>query len=144
MNFAYADPPYLGCGRLYAQSHPDALIWDDPETHSAPYRATVRRMAGRVQAASPLHRPIVADDTADVPARILRQPSLQGLRADTSGASSVHVGAGDLARRPQGTRSIIAQGLAHIQHGTTFRRARRHDRGEADGILPMGLRPVGR
>lgn len=33
MRFAYADPPYLGCGRLYAKHHPDALIWDDPETH---------------------------------------------------------------------------------------------------------------
>jgi hypothetical protein len=33
MRFAYADPPYLGCGRLYAKYHPDALIWDDPETH---------------------------------------------------------------------------------------------------------------
>jgi hypothetical protein len=33
MKFAYADPPYLGCGKLYAQHHPDALIWDDPETH---------------------------------------------------------------------------------------------------------------
>jgi hypothetical protein len=33
MRFAYADPPYLGCGRLYAADHPDALIWDDPNTH---------------------------------------------------------------------------------------------------------------
>lgn len=33
MRFAYADPPYLGCGSLYAKYHPDALIWDDPETH---------------------------------------------------------------------------------------------------------------
>jgi len=33
MKFAYADPPYLGCGRLYAKHHPEALIWDDPETH---------------------------------------------------------------------------------------------------------------
>ena len=33
MRFAYADPPYLGCGRMYAAHHPDALIWDDPETH---------------------------------------------------------------------------------------------------------------
>jgi len=30
MRFAYADPPYLGCGRRYVDSHPDALIWDDP------------------------------------------------------------------------------------------------------------------
>jgi hypothetical protein len=35
MKFAYADPPYLGCGALYAKHHPEALIWDDPETHRA-------------------------------------------------------------------------------------------------------------
>lgn len=33
MKFAYADPPYLGCGALYAKHHPDALVWDNPETH---------------------------------------------------------------------------------------------------------------
>lgn len=33
MKFAYADPPYLGCGSLYAKLHPEALVWDDPETH---------------------------------------------------------------------------------------------------------------
>lgn len=33
MKFAYADPPYLGCGALYAKHHPEALIWNDPETH---------------------------------------------------------------------------------------------------------------
>lgn len=33
MRFAYADPPYLGCGKLYAAHHPEALIWDDPEQH---------------------------------------------------------------------------------------------------------------
>lgn len=33
MKFAYADPPYLGCGKLYADQHPDALDWDSPETH---------------------------------------------------------------------------------------------------------------
>ena len=35
MRFAYADPPYLGCGKLYASHHPDALAWDDPATHQA-------------------------------------------------------------------------------------------------------------
>lgn len=34
MKFAFADPPYLGCGQLYAAHHPEALIWDDPETHA--------------------------------------------------------------------------------------------------------------
>ncbi len=33
MRFAYADPPYLGCAKLYADRHPEAMIWDDPETH---------------------------------------------------------------------------------------------------------------
>lgn len=33
MKFAYADPPYLGCGARYANDHPDALIWNDMETH---------------------------------------------------------------------------------------------------------------
>lgn len=35
MKFAYADPPYLGCGKLYATQHPEALLWDDPSTHKA-------------------------------------------------------------------------------------------------------------
>lgn len=35
MKFAYADPPYLGQGKLYAADHPDARDWDDPETHRA-------------------------------------------------------------------------------------------------------------
>ncbi len=33
MKFAYADPPYLGCGKLYAAHHPEALAWDDPAEH---------------------------------------------------------------------------------------------------------------
>lgn len=32
MRFAYADPPYLGCARLYPE-HPDAARWDDPAEH---------------------------------------------------------------------------------------------------------------
>lgn len=35
MRFAYADPPYLGCGSMYAKLHPEARVWDDPETHRA-------------------------------------------------------------------------------------------------------------
>jgi hypothetical protein len=34
MRFAYADPPYLGCGALYAKHHPDALAWDSPDEHA--------------------------------------------------------------------------------------------------------------
>ena len=41
MRFAYADPPYLGCGRLYANHHPEAMIWDDLETH----RKLIERLA---------------------------------------------------------------------------------------------------
>jgi hypothetical protein len=33
--FAFADPPYLGCGKLYAAHHPQALDWDSPERHAA-------------------------------------------------------------------------------------------------------------
>lgn len=35
MRFAYADPPYLGCCRLYDHHHPDGLCWDDLDTHAA-------------------------------------------------------------------------------------------------------------
>lgn len=34
MNLGYADPPYFGCGKLYAAHHPDALNWDAPEMHA--------------------------------------------------------------------------------------------------------------
>ena len=33
MRMTYADPPYLGCGKLYKNHHPDALAYDNPETH---------------------------------------------------------------------------------------------------------------
>jgi hypothetical protein len=33
MRFAYADPPYLGCGALYKEQHPDAMDWNDIWTH---------------------------------------------------------------------------------------------------------------
>jgi len=35
LRFAYADPPYLGRAEYYRAHHPDAMIWDDPETHRA-------------------------------------------------------------------------------------------------------------
>lgn len=36
MRFAYADPPYFGCGKkLYGAHHPDAADWDQRETHLA-------------------------------------------------------------------------------------------------------------
>jgi hypothetical protein len=33
MKLGYADPPYFGCGKLYATQHPEALLWDNPQTH---------------------------------------------------------------------------------------------------------------
>lgn len=33
MKFAFADPPYLGCGALYASDHDEALVWNDPKAH---------------------------------------------------------------------------------------------------------------
>src|SRR5215471_1269079 len=34
MLFAYADPPYLGCCRLYDHHHgDDGRCWDEPATH---------------------------------------------------------------------------------------------------------------
>ena len=35
MRLAFADPPYLGCCKLYDHFHPDGLCWDDPSTHKA-------------------------------------------------------------------------------------------------------------
>lgn len=35
MKFAYVDPPYLGCGRLYARLHPNAADFDRLDTHAA-------------------------------------------------------------------------------------------------------------
>jgi hypothetical protein len=33
MRFAYADPPYYGCCKLYDHYHPDGRCWDAAETH---------------------------------------------------------------------------------------------------------------
>jgi hypothetical protein len=33
MKFAYADPPYLGCGALYKEHHENAGHWDFIESH---------------------------------------------------------------------------------------------------------------
>lgn len=35
MRFAYADPPYFGCGRRYYSDHPGAADWDLQDTHLA-------------------------------------------------------------------------------------------------------------
>jgi hypothetical protein len=34
MRFAYADPPYLGCCRLYDHKHGDGGCWDELDTHA--------------------------------------------------------------------------------------------------------------
>jgi hypothetical protein len=65
VKFAYADPPYLGCGKLYAKHHPEALIWDDPETH--------RRLIERL-----------VDEYPDGWAMSLHVPSLRVLRMSGS------------------------------------------------------------
>ena len=41
LTLGFADPPYLGCGKLYAAHHPNALDWDDPAAH--------RALVGRLQ-----------------------------------------------------------------------------------------------
>jgi hypothetical protein len=33
LKFAYADPPYYGHAKFYAEHHPDALDWDNLDTH---------------------------------------------------------------------------------------------------------------
>ena len=33
MRFAYADPPYFGCGKMYAHLHDEARIWDRKQSH---------------------------------------------------------------------------------------------------------------
>jgi hypothetical protein len=33
MRFAYADPPYLGCGTKFYADHPEAAEWDDIGAH---------------------------------------------------------------------------------------------------------------
>lgn len=35
MRFAYADPPYFGYGKFYKELHPEAMDWDNIETHRA-------------------------------------------------------------------------------------------------------------
>ena len=58
MKFAYADPPYLGCGRLYDAHHENSRDYDDPEAH--------RRLIARL-----------VDEYSDGWAMSLSTPSLQ-------------------------------------------------------------------
>lgn len=61
MTFAYADPPYLGCGKShYGKHHEAAADYDDPETH--------RRLIERL-----------ADEFPDGWALSLHEPSLRVL-----------------------------------------------------------------
>jgi hypothetical protein len=45
LKFAYADPVYLGQGKRYLPFHPEAMIWDDPETH----RRLIQRLCDEYQ-----------------------------------------------------------------------------------------------
>lgn len=62
MRFAYADPPYLECAKMYRDHHPEAMIWNDPETH--------RRLVERL-----------SDEWPDGWALSLHVPSLQTILA---------------------------------------------------------------
>lgn len=42
LRLAYADPPYLGCCRLYDHHHPDGRCWDDLDT----WRHLINRLVG--------------------------------------------------------------------------------------------------
>jgi hypothetical protein len=42
VKFAYADPPYLGCCKLYDHHHPDGRCWDDLGTHASLIMGLVR------------------------------------------------------------------------------------------------------
>lgn len=42
LRFAYADPPYLGCCRLYDHHHPDGRCWDELDTHQSLIARLVR------------------------------------------------------------------------------------------------------
>jgi hypothetical protein len=45
MKLAYADPPYLGCGKLYPE-HPMSRRWDWPEAHQGLMREMDERYDG--------------------------------------------------------------------------------------------------
>lgn len=62
MRFAFADPPYLGCGKLHVAHYPDALAWDDPATH----RLLIERLC---------------DEYPDGWALCLHEPSLRTIQA---------------------------------------------------------------
>jgi hypothetical protein len=62
MRFAYADPPYLGLGRLYDAHHEASREYDDPEAH--------RRLVSRL-----------CDEYADGWAMSLHIPSLRAIWA---------------------------------------------------------------
>ena len=59
MKLAYADPPYLGCCRLYEHFHPDGLCWDDHRRAHRAMRPLVpapdRRSTGRTGGPGMMH-----------------------------------------------------------------------------------------
>ena len=64
MRLAYADPPYVGCGKLYPE-HPDALEWDDHRAHIGLMARLNREFDGWAMSASAASLPVLA---AGIPA----------------------------------------------------------------------------
>lgn len=73
MRFAYADPPYLGCCRLYGHRHEQPYgCWDDAETHRTLIKTLERDYPDgwALSASSPSLRvllPLCPDDTRIAP-----------------------------------------------------------------------------
>jgi hypothetical protein len=68
MSFAYADPPYLGCCKLYDHHHPSGVCWDRAETHLAliAEMTSAYRDGWALSASSPSLRTILPMCPADV------------------------------------------------------------------------------
>lgn len=69
MRFAYADPPYLGCAKLY--DHPEASAWDDVSAHVGLIRRLARDYDGwALSASAPSLRSILGVMSTDIEFRI--------------------------------------------------------------------------
>lgn len=66
MKLAYADPPYLGCCKLYDHYHPDGLCWDDIDTHKALAHRLIGEYDGFAYSATSQSLPLVAPLFRDV------------------------------------------------------------------------------
>ena len=65
---AYADPPYLGCCKLYSHYHPNGFCWDDLGTHEMLIRRLVSEYPDgwALSASSPSLRRIISLCPEDV------------------------------------------------------------------------------